>query len=714
MYRLWAVLVCVFVGWACCLGDEAEEDKAKKKAEGKAAETLSTESGKSAESGEGVKAEPMAGAKSGKVEEVIVTATRTPQPARQVGKWVTAITSKEVREKGYTNMTELFRGLPGVSIVNQGGVGGMRRIQIRGANSEHTLLLINGIPITDPTSVDADINSFLGDMSTEDVERIEILRGSQSTLYGSDAIGGVVNIILKEGRKPRIRATWEGGSQSTSRETWNLSSGIIDLPLLDYATINFHGYRIDSNGIPSLNDNYEDTLASLNSRVYVVPELSFGIIYRSLRAHQHYDDYDSWNIWPPGPVYDDNQWRSLDQDFYAFDMTHELGDVLDSRLFYSETRTQRQHRDDLNPAEDLGYYYFWQGTFVGRTSNFNAQMNIHPFGDLLTVSLGYEFERQIMRSNTTEWTSDWMQWPPATFWAYHPTDARMSNKAYYMEAQVRLWDRIFVTGGVRKDHHSDWYGHDTGEVSAAIIVPYTETKLKANWGLGFKTPSLYQLHDPIVGNPSLQPENSESWDIGFEQPLFGDVANVGLSYFQTDFYNLIGWANTNDPSRLYGGEFRNLGNAESEGIEFAARFKPWKPVTVKTYYTYTHTRVGTGSPNRGKRLLNVPRDVVGVDINWIPIERMNVNFDLSYTGPSVWRYQSEVPAGSPWGGASPGPHTGGLNNPGFWLGNLTVRYQLTENVTVWGRCENIFDQKYYNFGVPAARISAYGGLGIRF
>ena len=645
-------------------------------------------------------------------DEIVVTATRTARKIREVGKSLTVVTAKEIARKHPTTMTEVLRGLPGLRLTNQGGVGGMRAVGIRGANTEATLLLINGMPITDPTSVDSDINSFLGDISPADIERIEILRGAQSTLYGSDAMGGVINIILKDGKKPTIGATWEGGSQNTSKET--VSGGMsADLPVIDKATIYVTGVRIDSHGISALEDNYENTAATINSRVYITPELSVGTIYRKLNVHQHYDDFDSFTRWPPEPVRDSNQWRSLDQDFTGVDVTHKLHEWVDYKLFYSESRTSRLLKDNLNPTEDLAFYYWQQGTYKGRTSNFNAQTNIHPFGDLLTVSLGYEYERHAMRSTQTEWNGDppWF-WP--VFWQYDRTGARLSNKALYMEAQVALWDRVFVTGGVRKDHHSTWNGHDTGEISGAVILPYTETKLKGNWGLGFKAPSLYQLHDPIVGMPGLTPERSQSWDIGFEQPLFGDRVSVELTYFENDFYNLIGWANTNDPSRIFGGEFRNLGNAEAEGIELAVKVKPIDPLQVRTYYTYTHNTVGAGSPDRGRPLVGVPTDVLGIEVLYKPIKKLTIDFDLNYTGSSVWRYQSSVPNNTAWGGASVGPHTGGLNNPAFWKADLSVTYQVNDWLKIWGRCENMFDQKYHFYGIPAARISAYGGLGVQF
>ncbi|NOZ22061.1 MAG: TonB-dependent receptor [Planctomycetes bacterium] len=710
-------LVWMFGAWLCLGGvARAQEEKAKpvdpKKAE---KQTPSEENGgeakKKKDKKEGEKDKNKSADED--AEEIVVTATRTLRKLREIGKAMTVVTAKQIADKHPNTMTEVLRGLPGVRLVNQGGVGGIRTLSIRGANSDHTLLLINGVPLVDPTSVDSDINSFLGDINPDDIERIEILRGAQSTLYGSDAIGGVVNIILKEGkRKPTIGATWEGGSQSTSKETVN-AGGSFDLPVLDRVAVHFTGTRIDSNGIPALEDKYENTSATINGRLFVTPELSFGAVYRLLNVHQHYDDFDSFTHWPPQPVRDSNQWRSLDQDFMAYDVKHELDDWMDYKLVYSESKTSRLLHDNLNPTEDLGFYYWQQGTFLGRTQNFNAQTNIHPFGDLLTLSLGYEYERHSMRSTQTQWTGDppWF-WPP--IWQFDRTGARLHDKALYMEAQVQLWERVFVTGGVRKDQHSTWGSHNTGELSAAIILPYTETKLKGNWGLGFKAPSLYQLFDPIVGTPALSPEDSESWDIGFEQPLFNEKASVDLSYFENKFYNLIGWAFTNDPARIFGGEFQNLGNAKTEGIELAVKVKPWSQLEVRTYYTYIHSVVGAGSVDRGKPMLNVPSDTIGIDMTYKPTKKLTVALDLNFTGSSVWQYQSSVPSNTAWGGASVGPHTGGLYNPAFWKADLSVTYKVNDWLKIWGRCENMLDQKYQNFGIPAARISAYGGLGVQF
>lgn len=723
--KAWAVLL---VGASLCLGGMAggqEEQKApdvaadgEKKEAGKGEEKKPSEKkaepAKAEEKGEKDKAEKTdkkgAGEKEAKdeAEEIVVTATKTSRVLREVGKSMTVVTSEEIEARHPTNMAEMLRGLPGLRLTTQGGTGGMQSLQIRGARSEHTVLLIDGIPITDPTSPHSDINSFFGDISPEDIERIEILRGAQSTLYGSDAMGGVVNIILKEGKKkPSIGATWEGGSQNTSKETVN-AGGSFDLPVLDRVDVKVTGTRIDSTGVPSLSDSYENTSATLNSRLFLTPELSMGTIYRSLYVRQHYDDFDSYNQWPPGPVMDHNQARRLDQDFVAFDVRHDVADWLDYKVVYSESRSGRLLRDDLNPAEDLSYYYWLQGSFSGRTSDFNPQVNFHPFEDLITVSLGCEFEKQSMRSTQTEWSTvpPWW-WPPD--WRFSETGADLSNKAFYMETQIELWKRLSVSGGIRKDHHSTWYGHDTGEISAAFIMPYTDTKLKGNWGLGFKSPSLYQLYDPIVGTPSLTPENSESWDIGFEQPLFKKRASVELIYFQNDFYNLIDWVNTNDPGRIYGGEYQNVGAAETDGIELTVKAKPMENLQARCYYTYTHSAIRTGV-DKGRPLENTPADIFGVEIKYKPVKQLTIDLNLNYSGRNVWYQPSEVPNTT----SSPGPHMGGLDNPAFWKADLSVTYQVSEWLKIWGRCENMFDQVYTQHGMPGARIGAYGGVGVRF
>jgi vitamin B12 transporter len=614
------------------------------------------------------------------LEKVVVTATRVETPVEEIASSITVISSKEIERKQKTTVLEVLKGLPGLDVVQNGGVGGATSIFLRGANSEHTLVMIDGVEVNDPISPGRSYD--FAHLTVDNIERIEVIRGPQSTLYGSDAIGGVVNIITKKGEgKPKFFLSAEGGSFTTFREATGISGGN------KWVNYSFGLSRFDTEGISTASkkdgnyerDGYENTSLSAKLGFKPMDNLGIDFILRYMDAKTELDNFAGVGGDDPNYVQKSNQFLFKTQvGLSLFDQvwSQKLGLALNDH-----------NRDIKNKKDSQHPFDYEKGRYDGQLLKFDWQhhLQLHKTNAL---TFGLEYEREEGKSKYY-WESLWG--PGQSIFPKKTANI----KGYYIQDEIKLWDRLFATLGIRIDDHSRFGSETTYRVAPAYLIKETDTKIKGTFGTGFKAPTLYQLFAPAtlwgpIGNKDLKPEKSKGWDFGVEQNFFKNRVTLGATYFRNDFKDLIQFD--------WGQGYINIAKAKTEGVELFASAKPIDDLTLRINYTYTDTEDKT----TGEALIRRPKNKIGFDINYHFLNNGNVNLGVIYVGKRDDLDFSISPSRR-------------VKLDQYTLVNLAVSYDITKNFQLFGRVENLLDKEYEEvkgFGTPG--LSFFGGMKLSF
>jgi vitamin B12 transporter len=609
------------------------------------------------------------------IEEVVVTATRIETPSKEIASSVTIITASEIEQQQRTSVLEVLRDVPGLNITQAGGPGQQSSVFIRGAASEHTLVLIDGIEANDPIS-SSRIFDFTN-LTVNNIERIEVLRGPQSTLYGSDAIGGVINIITKKGKgEPRFSLSGEAGSFSTFTERASVSGGS------EAGNYSFGILRTDTDGISAADeklgnteeDGFENT--EISAKVGLTPSENVDIDF-SFRYHDAKADIDNFG----GEGGDDpNNVQETEELFFRGQVRLSLlNNLWEPILGFSATNHHRTNEDDPDPDHPLDSS---RGFFDGQIFKFDWQNNVY-LHKTNTVILGFEVEEE---RGESEFRSESAFGPFEDIF----NEETAQTTSFYLQDQVKWQDSFFATAGFRVDDHERFGTEVTYRIAPAYRFNQAGTLLRATIGTGFKAPSLFQLFSSF-GNEDLNPEESVGFDIGVEQDLREKKITLGVVYFFNDFDNLI----TFDPDQ---NKFQNINRAESQGLELFATIRPTGGFSLRASYTYMDTEDKT----TGEDLLRRARNRFQFDANYQFLEKANINLNVILVGERDDLDFNAFPAMR-------------VTLDSYQVVNLAASYDITPSFQIFGRVENLFDEEYEDilgFGTPG--ISGYGGVKVSF
>jgi len=599
---------------------------------------------------------------------VVISATRIPTPEAQLGSSVTVITGDEIQRKQERTLSDVLQDVPGLNVVQTGGPGSVTSVFIRGTNANHTKVLIDGVDASDPSSSNGafDFSQILA----SDIERIEVLRGPQSGLYGSDAIGGVISITTKQGSgPPRLRASVEGGSFGTFNQTAGISGS---LSRFSYNFDVTHFHTADTPVTPSalvppgrpVNPDYYDNLTfatRLGARLTDNFDLGLVARYVDSTLRSTADDFLGPEAIPS--VSDNHEFFTRATAHLAlfdgaFDQTVGLGYTDYSRRL-------------LDPNDTPAVPAYYRGDRV----KIDYQGNIHLMpGEVLTLGA----EHQLDEINDSA-----------------PVVAQMANDAVFLQLQSSFGERFFNTISVRYDNNDRFGGKATFRLAPAFLIPETGTKLKGSIGTGFKAPTLDEMFDsyPEFGffaNPYLKPETSVGYDIGFEQSLPGDRVAFGATYFHNNIANLISINET-------GTSYANIGQATTQGVETFVSYKPVTAVTLRADYTYTNAV----DDILHQELLRRPRDKASLNATWQVTEAASVSATVLYVGP--------------WVDINRSGSVSGLIAKGYTLVNLAGSYDLGHGLTAFARIDNLLDQHYQDpTGFLHPGLGVFAGLRIVF
>ena len=613
--------------------------------------------------------------------EIVVTATRLETPAKEVASSITVITKAQIEKMNRSTLLEVLQEVPGLMVIQNGGKGAAANIFLRGANSEHTLVLMDGIELNDPMTPSR--SSDLAHLSLQNVERIEILRGPQSTLYGSDALGGVINIITQRGTgKPKVALSSGGGSYGTVTSAAGLSGASkkgnysLGISYLQTRGITAASQAYAGN---KERDGYRNFSFSGRLGYSPNPNLDFDLVLHALTTKTDIDNY--------GGAYGDdpNNYQFYDSVFIKGQI-RTLGwkNRWEQKLGLAVVSSQRKNQND---PDDAHLFDSERGFFKSRLVKVDWQNNffLHE-SNTLTVGAAYEQEQ-----GNSEYDSQSV-WGPYT--SVFPLQ-KESIAGIYVQDQIRLAGRLFTTVGLRFDRHRRSGEALTYRIAPAYVIEQTGTKIKATLGTAFKSPSLYQLYAPgtmwgRIGNLSLKPEEARGWDAGVEQSLWGGRILVGATYFSNTYKNLINF------EMVQG--YVNIGRAVSRGVEVTFEASPLRSLLCRASYTRTEAR----DKDQDTYLLRRPKDKAQANLDYQFTSRGHLSAGVIFIG------RREDIDYADW----PYPR---ISLPGYALLNAALSYDLASQVQVFANLENILDAKYemiYGYGTPG--FSVFGGVKLNF
>jgi len=595
-------------------------------------------------------------------EEMVVSATKTLNSVADAGgSSVTVITAEEIENSGKTTVEEVIKGAPGIDVAANGGLGSNTSIYLRGADAKYTLVLIDGVPANDPA--DGTRAPNLSNLTVDNIERIEIVRGPASMLYGSGAMAGVINIITKSGAaEPEYYVGAEGGSYGT----WKLYGGARGkMGIVDYA---LNVARLESAGFSSTDehnacinpsdetfedDGYENTTLSGNFGIQLNDAVTLKTVLRYTDAYSEYDG--------PGTDIDGNT-----QDSELFNARVAL--VLDysplvSTVYYDANLQKRSYKaDGVTSSTYEGFLYDigWQGDYAVTDTNM--------------LSVGLNSQHESMENES--------------FGSYASVlDKEVSSHALFIEDQWQIGG-LKIVGGYRYEDHEKF-----GEKSTFRVAPsYTigATVFKASYGTGFRAPSLYELYSQY-GNEELSAETSSGWDAGFEHKVF-DNLKIGSTYFRTDFDNRIEF---DLDSWIYA---QVEGKTEMLGVESFIEWQPSDPIFLALSHTYTYTQDA-----QDEELLRRPKNKVALSGSWKATSKLKINTNMQWVGSRRDRNAMDDDC----------EVTGKLES--YFLINAGASFKVDDYVQLYGRIENLFDEHYeeaWRYATPGR--SAYAGMKVTF
>jgi vitamin B12 transporter len=609
--------------------------------------------------------------------DVVVTATRIETPSKEVASSITVITRADLARANRSTVLDVLEGVVGTAAVRSGGIGAAASIMLRGGNSEHTLVLLDGVEINDPMNPSRSCD--LAHIALDQVERIEVLRGPQSTLFGSDALGGVVNIITRTGEgRPNLSLYGSIGSLSTAESRLGISGASRKISYsLGASYLRSGGISAADNAFAGNREKDGYRNLSLTGRVGLKlrENLDLDLTVRGLLTRSEIDNFG-------GPFGDDpNNSQRYDSLFARAQFRGLYGNGRwESKLGAAVIRSKRLNN---NPVDGAHPFDSEKGSFRSGLLKVDWQNNVflHP-SNTLTFGAEYEAER-----GSSEYRFESL-WGP--FMSEFP-GRKAGDLGIYVQDQVKFGGRFFATTGIRIDSHSRSGTAFTYRLAPAWFIARTGTKLKATLGTGFKSPSLYQLYAPPtawgpIGNEALKSEETTGWDAGLEQDLAGGRFKLGATYFRNGFRNLISFDNVRG--------YVNIGRAETNGVELTGEAAPSAALSI----TASYTRLTAKDKDTGLGLLRRPRDKFSTVLDWRPLPKFDLGIKLSRVGS-----RSDLDFNT-WPSAP-------ITLRPYTLLDANISYAVAPRTVLFFRFDNILNQRYemiYGYGTPG--FCVYAGI----
>ncbi len=586
--------------------------------------------------------------------DIIVTASGVPQDVDTTGQAVTIIDRETIEQRQTVALSDLLQTTPGITVTRNGGLGTNTAVRIRGAEGDQTLTLIDGVRVNDPSSPGGGFD--FANLLTSTIERVEVLRGPNSVPWGSQAIGGVVNVITQRPTEGlQARGNVEYGDMDTLFASGGVSgsSGIVSGSL--------SGGYLRTDGISAYDqgterDGYRQYGASGRVEVAFAPNIRLDL--RGYWADSR-TDLDGF----PAPAYTfaDTREYSTAQELYGYAGLH--ADFAEGR-FRNTVAFQIAdiNRDNLDRDQGAEPQFFGRG----RSERYTYKGDFQAL-DQVRIVAGIEHEDTRYFDGTGRFGRGL-----TSFWG---------------ELILTPVEGLAVTGGVRHDDDDAFGGRTTFGANAAYTLP-TGTTLRASYAEGFKAPTLYQLYDSFSGNADLDPETAKSWDVGVEQRLIGDQLVASATYFNRRTRNQIDY-----DLRTF--SYSNIARARAEGVEIGLVMRPTERFTISGSYSHIDTE-NRSDGFVGNDLARRPEDSVSMSADYRFPFGLGLGATVRVVGDSFDNAANTV------------------RLDGYTLTDIRAELPLGDRFSLYGRVENLFDAEYRtvaNYGTLGR--AAYGGVRVK-
>jgi len=607
-------------------------------------------------------------------DAIIVTANRTARAKSQVGESVTVIGEEEIINRQPSEVLDILRTVPGVTFNRNGGFGTVSGVSIRGAQADQTVVLVDGIKLNDPASVGAGFD--FGTLLMGNISRVEVVRGSQSVLYGSQAIGGVVNLLTREpSEEIETFARAEYGARDTAELIGNVSGRLGPVA----ASVGATYFRTD--GISAFNEARGGTEPDGFESLGVNGKLDIAIADNfSLDLRAFYADGETEVDGFPAPAFAlaDTDEVSQRRDFvgYAGINAAFLDGRFRNRLGFAYTKVDRRSIDRTGGADTETF------DANGENRRFEYQ-GVFDAADLVSLVVGAEREESQLRTSSFG--------GPAT-------RADVWINSVYTQVSLTPLEGLSLSGGVRFDDHETFGEATTFQASGAYTPNAGNTVVRASFGEGFKAPSLFQLFSDF-GNPDLDAEQSDSWDVGITQGLLDGRAEIGVTYFEREGTNEIIFVgcfeNPLPPCRVPNapfGTYDNIARARADGWEFGIALRPVDGFDIALNYSI----IDAFDETTGNRLPRRAAETISLVADYRMENGLGIGTTIFVAGDSFENAANTT------------------RLDGYVVADLRVSYGITESLEVFGRIENVTDEQYetvFLYGQPGRGV--FGGVRFR-
>lgn len=581
---------------------------------------------------------------------VVFSANRTPTDIAKVGSSVSVITEKGIEAQGKTFLQDYLIQVPGVSITSTGGYGKQTTFRLRGFGREYVKYLVDGMDMSDPSN--SQTAAHFEHLLVGDVAQVEVLKGSQSTLYGGDALAGVISVDTKYATRPGFfqSGSAEYGTYNTWRGSYTAGYGALNGSNIALSIQGLDTDAFSAGNKGTEDDPYRNVTLSGRGELKVSEAVTVFFAARSLDARVHYDGsapFDSFEL--------------TDTEQHAGRVGANV--TLFNGAFVNTFAVQGMEVRRDNPGA-----YWYEGD---RTKA--EYRGVLSFNKHLAVVAGVDWEETGVVTDQISRQS-----------------ARVTSP--YAQVIVEPLDGMVLTAGARIDDHSTFGAHDTHRLTASYLLPGTETRFHASYGTGFRAPSLYELYSPDYGNAALTPETSDSWDVGVEQGFMRGRFSVGATYYEIDMTDKISWVSLPCPCPPWGGQYQQTpGLTQSRGVELTALAQLTPNAVMNAAYTYQETEAPDGS-----RGLRTPRHSLVLGLTAQPMDKVSVNVTGQYIADvldnnwSVGRVQK-------------------LDD--YFLLSAKVGYEVLPGAVAYVRGDNLLDQDYttaFDYANPG--LTVFGGV----
>lgn len=602
---------------------------------------------------------------------IVVTATRVPSTAGSSTLSTTIITGGDLRSRGVSTVLEALRETPSVAVVEGGSFGQQTSIFLRGGQSNYTQVLVDGVIVNDPGgAID------IANLTTDNIDRIEIVRGPASVLYGANAVTGVIQIFTRKGRGPARLSSWARGGTYGTREGELSAAG--GSQTLGYS---LSAAQHNTDGIYDLNSAARNGTYSGSLRFSPDTLADIAISLRYIDAGAHIATNSN------GVPNDSNQIHTERRFLGSLDAGRYLSNRLEARVTLAAADADSRSADRPDSEGDTDFPYDTRTRLYRRTADARLNFSIIP-DVILTGGGSYETQHERATGGTAQ---------------------HREVGAGYVQIAGTSIAHLSYTGGVRLDHNSTFGDFTSYRVSAAYALR-SDTRVHAAIGSAFREPTFEESSatQPFdVGNPALRPERSRSWEAGLEQDIVRGRATIGATYFNQRFRDMIQYNGLVDEGAP---NYYNLAAATSDGVEVTLRVSPAAPLTLAASYTYTKTRVtnagidssATANFVQGERLLRRPANLASVTASYaFRRPETSLHLEVATIGERDDRDFSDAITFIPKAVTLPSYTVVAIAGD---LGILRRSGTVSPEIVLTARVVNVFDRKYQQiFGFASAR-----------